>query len=123
MITKEKNAVFVIDGVTFGFRFTTWAFKQTQNSLNAKSLNEVLRRIGFDDGELDTSAYIIFLLEAAKEYNYHQKIDTVLTERDASDYIDLMGGIMQSLKLISEALYQFIPKNSNPLEEAGGNTQ
>lgn len=83
-------------------------------------------RIGIDDGNIDLNALTILIIEAYNEYIYwakkynEQEYQTVaLDERDASELIDEMGGMLDALGKMSEGLSTYIPKNSQPLQEAG----
>jgi len=89
----------------------------------------MFRRVGMDDGNIDLNALTILLIEAYNEYTYWAKKNgetqyqtTSLDERDASDLIDEMGGMLDALAKISEGLTTYIPKNSEA-PPVGANTQ
>lgn len=116
MISRKGNVEVEFEGIKMGFRVNTWAFKEIQKACGAKSITEVLGKIGFVDGNIDCELYLVFLLEAAKEYRYQEKIEGELTLRDISEWVDAMGGLAPSLGIISEGLNQYTPKNSTAPE-------
>jgi hypothetical protein len=121
MQTRDRNVLVELeDGSKLGIRIDNWALKETQRKTGCRGMIELLTKIGIDDGNIDAEAFTILLMESINEYNYHQKIEKELvTEREASDYIDAMGGIIQALAKITEGFQQYIPKNSSAPQKVG----
>jgi hypothetical protein len=121
MTTRDRNVIVELeDGSKLGIRIDNWSLKETQRKTGCKGMLELLHRIGIDDGNIDSEAFTILLMEAANEYNHHQKITAnPIDERTASEYIDSMGGIILALQKITEGFGQYIPKNSPPPQMAG----
>jgi hypothetical protein len=126
---RSRNVIIELDGRVIGLRFDQWVLKQTQNKTQCKGVLEMFHRIGVDDGNIDLNALTILLVEAYNEYIYWAKKNnepehqtTALDERDASELIDDMGGMLDALAKISEGLSTYIPKNSQPLQTAGEKT-
>ena len=120
MLTRDKNVEVEVEGGKIGLRVDNWVLKETQKKTGCKGVIELFRKIGFDDGNIDIESFIILIMEAANEYNFHQKIDKVIDERQASEYIDAMGGIIDSMAKISEGFKQLDPNQTAP-EKAGEN--
>ncbi len=118
MVTRERNILIDCDGGSIGLRIDNWVLKETQKKAGCKGIIELFKKIGFDDSNIDLESFIILIMEAANEYNYHQKIDQRIDEREASDYIDRMGGIISALSKVAEGLNQFDPNQATP-EKAG----
>jgi hypothetical protein len=121
MTTRDRNVLIELeDGSKLGIRIDNWALKETQRKTGCKGMIELLTKIGIDDGNIDAEAFTVLLMESVNEYNYHQKIEKEpITEREASDYIDSMGGIIQALAKITEGFQQYIPKNSPAPQKVG----
>lgn len=126
---RNRNVIIELEGRSIGLRFDQWVLRQTQNKTQCKGVIEMFTRIGIDDGNIDLNALTILLIEAYNEYIYWAKKNnepeyqtSALDERDASELIDEMGGMLDALGKISEGLSMYIPKNSQPLQPAGEKT-
>lgn len=126
---RNRNVIVELEGRKIGFRFDQWVLKQTQNKTHSKGILEMFHRIGIDDGNIDLNALTILIIEAyneyifwAKKYQGDELQTTSLDERDASELIDEMGGMLDALAKITEGLSSYIPKNSEPLQPAGETT-
>jgi hypothetical protein len=113
METRDRNVIVDLeDGKKLGIRVDNWALKETQRKTGCRGMIELLTRIGIDDGNIDVEVFTVLLMEIVNEYNFHQKIDKEpITEREASELIDEMGGIIMALQKITEGFKQYIPKN------------
>jgi len=114
MLTREGNIEVNVGDKVYGFRFTTWGMKETQKSTGCKGILELFTKIGLDDSNIDLDSFIILMMEAAKEYAYYTKKEIEITPRIVSGWIDDMGGVVNSLNLLTEGLKQFLPKNLEP---------
>lgn len=126
---RNRNVIIELEGRSIGLRFDQWVLRQTQNKTQCKGVIEMFTRIGIDDGNIDLNALTILLIEAYNEYIYWAKKNnaeeyqtSALDERDASELIDEMGGMLDALAKISEGLSTYVPKNSQPLQPAGETT-
>lgn len=126
---RNRNVIIELENRTIGLRFDQWVLKQTQNKTQSKGVIDMFNRIGLDDGNIDLNALTILLIEAYNEFIYWSKKNgqpeyqtTALDERDASELIDDMGGMLDALAKMSEGLITYTPKNSQPLQTAGEKT-
>jgi hypothetical protein len=121
METRDRNVIVDLeDGTKLGIRIDNWALKETQKKSGCRGMIDLLTRIGIDDGNIDVEVFTILLMEAANEYNFHQKIEKEpITVREACALIDEMGGIIQAYEKVTEAFKQYIPKNSPAPQKKG----
>lgn len=119
MISRKGNVEVDVDGKKYGFRINTWAIKETCKITNCKSINELLVNMGLLTGELNIELYMLFVLECAKEYQHSEGKDVTVTLRDVYEWVDDLGGVVTSTKVIAEGLTQYLPKNSEAPETAG----
>lgn len=126
---RNRNVIIQLEDRKIGLRFDQWVLKQTQNKTQSKGVIDMFNRIGIDDGNIDLNALTILLIEAYNEFIYWSKKNgqpeyqtTPLDERDASELIDDMGGMLDALAKMSEGLSTYTPKNSQPLQTAGEKT-
>jgi hypothetical protein len=119
MLNRKGNIEVEFDGVKYGFRFTTWAIKEAQKVAGCKGVIELYSKIGFDNSNIDLESFLILLVEAAKEYNYYEKIDSEVTDRGVSEIIDKMGGLINALPILTEGLKQHETKNLEAPEMTG----
>jgi hypothetical protein len=120
MTDRDRNVIVTLeDGSKLGFRFDHWVFLQTQRKTQSKGMIDMFQKIGFDDANIDLTSFTILLVESINEYHFFNGDNTVIDERSASRYIDLMGGTIKAMEKISEGFAQYIPKNSEPPVETG----
>lgn len=126
---RNRNVIIELEGRSIGLRFDQWVLKQTQNKTQSKGVIDMFNRIGIDDGNIDLNALTILLIEAYNEFIYWSKKNgqpeyqtSALDERDASELIDEMGGMLDALAKMSEGIATYTPKNSQPLQTAGEKT-
>jgi len=123
MIDRERNIIVKVGDQEVGFRVDNWVLKQTQKKTGCKGIIDLFTRIGIDDSNIDMEAFTILLMESQNEYNHHQKINKIIDERETSELIDQMGGVINALQALSEGFETFIPKNSQPPQMVGETSQ
>jgi hypothetical protein len=121
MLTRDRNVVVQLeDGTEVGFRIDNWVLHQTQKRTGCKGVLEMFAKIGMDDGNMDIESFQILVAEAADEYNHFMKITAPKTsERQASEYIDGMGGMIMAMAKITKGLQHYLPKNTTPPQKEG----
>ncbi len=124
MIDRNQNVILSIDGKDYGFRFSTWALKQTQQRAGCKGVIQLFKKIGLEDNDLDFETLSLLAMEARNDYIYTERTgEESITQRMACDIIDKTGGVMDFLQKISEGLASHLPKNQEPPQRAGETIQ
>jgi hypothetical protein len=107
---------FKVGGQDRGFKFGTYAFAIACDREKC-SMDQLLDRIGINEGK---KANLLSLLNlfygAAVHYAEHKKTPIDFGPSDVSDWLDEVG-LTETMKMISEGLQQYVPKNSNSLQE------
>lgn len=116
---RDRNVIIQVGEQEVGLRVNNWVLKETQKKAGCKGVVQLFSKIGMDDSNIDLETFIILLMESINEYNHHKKIDERLDERQTSELIDDMGGVIQALAKISEGLQTYVPKNSQPPQMVG----
>lgn len=116
------KGIFKIDE-TKGFKFGTYAFAIACEQ-DKCTLSEILKRIGIpyevDGIKKSDPVNIMSLLNifygAAVHYAHSQKHKVDFQPSDVSDWLDELG-IEKVNEILLQGLNQYVPKNSNSLEE------
>lgn len=120
MIDRKHNVLVLVNDAEVGFRFSTWALKQTQQKAGCKGLVELFTKMGSDDGNIDAESLSILIMESYNDYIYEEKLKTGdINQRDACRLIDAMGGPISCLMKISDGLKGHLPKNPEPPQMVG----
>lgn len=108
MIDRKHNVILNVNGEDVGFRFTTWALKQTITRCGLKGVTELYSSLGSND--IDT--WIALILEARREFIYSEtKKEVEISMRDAAELIDSVGGLMTVMNEMASAVQGHTPKN------------
>lgn len=115
MTDRKHNVIVNISGEDVGFRFTTWALKETIKRCSLKGVIELYSKLG----DLDIDTVLSLTLEARKEFLYSEGKEQLVTIRDASELIDGMGGVIAAMQHFSDGVQGHTPKNQAPPQEVG----
>lgn len=107
---------FEVNNKKVGIRFGTRAFRLLQRKLN-KTLSEILDDLGKRANEID---FLCDFFEcAAQDYYITHKKEIDFNNEDMPDWIDAIGGLEPSIKVLTDGIEQYLPKNSTSLAETG----
>lgn len=117
---RNRNTIIEIDGTDYGFRIDTWVLKQVQIKTGCKGVVETLNKIGVNSEDINLDALSILIMEAHNEYLHFSHVKNKdITDRQACDLIDEMGGVVPALEKLSEGFETHLPKNSQPPQTVG----
>jgi hypothetical protein len=117
-MTIEGNVVLEIEG-QYGLRGSTWALKKIGSALNSPGLVSLYGKLFPTNNDIDIDTIIVTYRELLNEYFRFSKIDRTVSDDEAADVIDKLGGVVASCAPLIEALKQFMPKNLEAPQMAG----
>lgn len=112
---RNRNVIVELEDRKIGFRFDNWVLKESQLKTKCSGVNELIGRIS----NMDLEVFTIILMEAYNEYNYFMKSPEKINERQSSELIDEIGGMVTALEKINEGLTPYVSKNPEPPQKVG----
>jgi len=116
---REDNIIIHLPNKDVGFRVTTWALKQAEKKTASTGVVQLLVKVGIDDGNINLDALCTVAVECFNEYQHFTKGDAKISEREMCEFIDLCGGVLGFLTLLTPGFETYLPKNSDPPQVVG----
>jgi hypothetical protein len=118
ILNMEKGIFeFQVNGKDVGLRFGTRALRLLENKLK-EDISIILGRAATGKTGIDFMCTIFEC--AALDYAITHKKEIDIKNDDMPDWIDAVGGINEALKILTEGITQYFPKNSaSPVMETG----
>jgi hypothetical protein len=107
---------FQFKGEKVGLRFGTRFFRLMQQKIK-KDLSHILHMLGTGTYEFEFMADCFEC--AARDYFITNKFDINFNNDDMCDWIDTVGGAEEAVRIMSEGIFQYFPKNLKSLAETG----